>query len=134
MQVRIRGKVNGEPIAHSFEVTLRNQGGDPSTIIRSGQWKLIHYHEDRHDELYDLGADPGHPTPIAGALVPAAIRITVGREKGRPKLNHGVVQHLIDLHIAADGQACLEQVRQVCCPAILRRPNRCCSGVRYQAR
>ncbi len=36
-----------------------NQGGDPSSIIRNGPWKLIHYHEDRHDELYNLDSDPG---------------------------------------------------------------------------
>ena len=36
-----------------------NQGGDPSSIIRNGQWKLIHYYEDGHDELYDLAADEG---------------------------------------------------------------------------
>jgi len=36
-----------------------NQGGDPSSIIRNGPWKLIHYHEDRHDELYNLDIDPG---------------------------------------------------------------------------
>jgi arylsulfatase A-like enzyme len=36
-----------------------NQGGDPSSIIRSRNWKLIHYHEDGHDELYDLASDPG---------------------------------------------------------------------------
>jgi len=36
-----------------------NQGGDPSSIIRRGPWKLIHYHEDGHDELYNLETDPG---------------------------------------------------------------------------
>ena len=36
-----------------------NQGGDPTAIIRRGDWKLIHYFEDGHDELYDLAADPG---------------------------------------------------------------------------
>ena len=36
-----------------------NQGGDPSSIIRRGPWKLIHYHEDSHDELYNLDVDPG---------------------------------------------------------------------------
>ncbi len=36
-----------------------NQGGDPSSIIRNGRWKLIHYYEDGHDELYDLDSDPG---------------------------------------------------------------------------
>ena len=36
-----------------------NQGGDPSSMIRNGPWKLIHYHEDGHDELYNLEVDPG---------------------------------------------------------------------------
>ncbi|MBT3274799.1 MAG: sulfatase [Spirochaetales bacterium] len=36
-----------------------NQGGEPSSIIRSGSWKLIYYHEDGHDELYNLDSDPG---------------------------------------------------------------------------
>lgn len=36
-----------------------NQGGDPSAIIRRGPWKLIHYFEDFHDELYNLESDPG---------------------------------------------------------------------------
>ncbi len=34
-----------------------NQGGEPSSIIMRGDWKLIHYHEDGHDELYNLSAD-----------------------------------------------------------------------------
>lgn len=42
-----------------------NQGGDPSSIIRAGQWKLIHYYEDSRDELYDLQADPGEQTDLA---------------------------------------------------------------------
>ena len=34
-----------------------NQGGEPSAIIRSGQWKLIHYYEDGRHELYNLDND-----------------------------------------------------------------------------
>jgi hypothetical protein len=34
-----------------------NQGGEPSSIIMEGDWKLIHYHEDGRDELYHLGND-----------------------------------------------------------------------------
>lgn len=34
-----------------------NQGGDPSSTIRKGDWKLIHYWEDGKDELYNLTAD-----------------------------------------------------------------------------
>lgn len=34
-----------------------NQGGEPSSIIRLGDWKLIHYYEDGHEELYNLNND-----------------------------------------------------------------------------
>jgi arylsulfatase A-like enzyme len=36
-----------------------NQGGEPCAIIRSGDWKLIHYYEDGRDELYQLSKDTG---------------------------------------------------------------------------
>ena len=44
-----------------------NQGGDPSSIIRSGPWKLIHYYEDGHDELYNLDSDPGEQNDVLAA-------------------------------------------------------------------
>jgi len=34
-----------------------NQGGEPSSIIREGDWKLIHYYEDGREELYNLKED-----------------------------------------------------------------------------
>lgn len=34
-----------------------NQGGDPSSIIREGDWKLIFYWEDGSQELYNLTSD-----------------------------------------------------------------------------
>ena len=34
-----------------------NQGGEPSSIIRDGDWKLIHYYEDGRNELYNLQID-----------------------------------------------------------------------------
>ncbi len=34
-----------------------NQGGEPSSIIRKGEWKLIHYYEDGRNELYNLSLD-----------------------------------------------------------------------------
>jgi len=42
-----------------------NQGGEPSSSIRRGPWKLIHYYEDGRDELYDLAADPGEQCDLA---------------------------------------------------------------------
>ncbi|MGB6153293.1 MAG: sulfatase [Pricia sp.] len=41
-----------------------NQGGEPSSMVREGKWKLIHYYEDNHQELYDLEADPAEQTDV----------------------------------------------------------------------
>ncbi|SFD17211.1 sulfatase [Algibacter pectinivorans] len=42
-----------------------NQGGEPVSMIRKEQYKLIHYWEDGHDELYDLSSDPGEKNDIS---------------------------------------------------------------------
>lgn len=42
-----------------------NQGGEPSSIIRLGNWKLIHYYEDGHEELYNLENDLAETTDVA---------------------------------------------------------------------
>jgi arylsulfatase A-like enzyme len=42
-----------------------NQGGEPSSIVRSGNWKLIHYYEDERNELYDLAHDIGEQHDVA---------------------------------------------------------------------
>ena len=42
-----------------------NQGGEPSSMIRNGPWKLIHYFEDGRDELYNLDSDPGELRDVA---------------------------------------------------------------------
>jgi len=44
-----------------------NQGGDPSSIIRKGDWKLIHYYEDDRYELYNLKKDPYEKTNLANS-------------------------------------------------------------------
>jgi hypothetical protein len=41
-----------------------NQGGDPSSIIREGKWKLIKYWETGFYELYDLNKDIGERDDI----------------------------------------------------------------------
>lgn len=41
-----------------------NQGGEPSSIVMEGRWKLIRYHEDGRDELYDLSLDPGEQVDL----------------------------------------------------------------------
>lgn len=42
-----------------------NQGGEPSSMMRDGDWKVIHYYEDGRDELYNLKEDPGEQNDIA---------------------------------------------------------------------
>lgn len=42
-----------------------NQGGYPSAIIRKGDWKLIHYYEDDHEELYNLKTDLSETTDVS---------------------------------------------------------------------
>ena len=42
-----------------------NQGGEPSSIIRIGEWKLIHYWEDGRKELYNLENDLSEKNDIA---------------------------------------------------------------------
>ncbi|MGK6352006.1 sulfatase [Parapedobacter sp. DT-150] len=43
-----------------------NQGGEPSSIIREGDWKLIHYYEDGHEELYNVRTDLEEQHDVAG--------------------------------------------------------------------
>lgn len=42
-----------------------NQGGEPSSIIMRGDWKLVFYHEDDRNELYNLANDPTEQHDIA---------------------------------------------------------------------
>jgi len=42
-----------------------NQGGEPSSIIRKGEWKLIHYYEDGRKELYNLESDKEETTDLS---------------------------------------------------------------------
>lgn len=44
-----------------------NQGGEPSSIIRMGKWKLIHYYESGKKELYDLEGDTAEMNDV-GAI------------------------------------------------------------------
>jgi len=50
-----------------------NQGGEPSSIIRRKQWKLIHYYEDGREELYNLKEDLEETTDVS-AEYPVIVR------------------------------------------------------------
>lgn len=43
-----------------------NQGGEPSSILMEGNWKLIYYHEDQRKELYDLATDSAEEKDVGG--------------------------------------------------------------------
>ena len=55
-----------------------NQGGEPCSIIRSGDWKLIHYWEDGRDELYHLDRDPQEQHDVS-AVQPEVCRQLRGK-------------------------------------------------------
>jgi len=40
-------------------------GATPYSAIRSGSWRLVHFHEDGQSELYDLVADAGETTDVS---------------------------------------------------------------------
>ena len=42
-----------------------NQGGEPSSLYRDGDWKLIHYYEDGRNELYHLPVDPSEESDVS---------------------------------------------------------------------
>jgi arylsulfatase A-like enzyme len=55
-----------------------NQGGTPAAAVRDGRFKLIHFFEGGHDELYDLSSDAGENRDIAEEL--PDVRENLGRE------------------------------------------------------
>ncbi len=52
-----------------------NQGGEPSSVIRSSDWKLIHYYEDGRDELYRLKDDIGEQSDCSADHPEVASRL-----------------------------------------------------------
>jgi arylsulfatase A-like enzyme len=53
-----------------------NQGGEPSSIIRLGEWKLIHYYEDGREELYNLKTDPEENTDVSAENAEHTIQLS----------------------------------------------------------
>lgn len=58
------GKIAPRPLFWHYP-HYGNQGGEPSSIIRDGDWKLIHYWEDNRNELYHLPEDVGEQHDLA---------------------------------------------------------------------
>ena len=58
------GKIADRPLFWHYP-HYGNQGGEPSSIIRKDDWKLIHYWEDNRNELYHLPDDIGEQHDLA---------------------------------------------------------------------
>lgn len=58
------GTINDRPLYWHYP-HYGNQGGEPSSIIRKNNWKLIHYWEDGHEELYKLTEDVAEVQDLA---------------------------------------------------------------------
>ena len=56
-----------------------NQGGEPSSVIRKGDWKLIHYYEDDSDQLFNLKNDMEEMKDISkeNSKIVAALKTTL---------------------------------------------------------
>lgn len=63
----LKGESMEERSLHWHYPHYGNQGGEPSSIIRRGPWKLIHYWEGNRRELYNLSQDPGELSDLAAA-------------------------------------------------------------------
>ncbi len=53
-----------------------NQGGDPSSIIRAGDWKLIHYYEAGNNELYNMKDDAYEQHNVAIQFPEITLKLT----------------------------------------------------------
>ncbi|WP_282036816.1 sulfatase [Saccharicrinis aurantiacus] len=42
-----------------------NQGGDPASMVRQGNWKLLYFWDDQHIELYNLAEDIGENNDLS---------------------------------------------------------------------
>lgn len=76
-----------------------NQGGDPSSIIRKGKWKLIYYWEDESVELYDLEQDLGEQNNLAAQFSAevSQLKTTLLEELDHLKANRPKIDPLFQL-------------------------------------
>jgi arylsulfatase A-like enzyme len=45
-----------------------SQGATPYSAIRAGDWRLVHFYEDDHVELYNLAEDVGEANDLAAQM------------------------------------------------------------------
>lgn len=52
-----------------------NQGGEPVSIMRKNDWKIINYWEDNHVELYNLSSDLGETNDVSAEYKDKAVEM-----------------------------------------------------------
>lgn len=51
-----------------YRRSMAGISASPSSAVRDGEWKLIHFYEDDHVELYNLREDPGEQRDLSSQL------------------------------------------------------------------
>ena len=89
-----------------------NQGGEPSSIIRKGDWKLIHYWEDNREELYQLANDPAEKQDLSQTQTDKRVELSQELMKWLTEVNANFPS-LDSLYDEKLRQARLDQLREV---------------------
>ncbi len=78
-----------------------NQGGEPSSILRYGPWKLIHYWEDERVELYNLGNDPyeNYEVSLQNPLVSDSLSMQLKHWLTKVDANYAAVDTTFDPYL-----------------------------------
>mgnify|MGYP003644510137 FL=1 len=74
------GQVPNERALYWHYPHYGNQGGDPSSIIREGDWKLIHYYEDDSNELYTMKKDAYEQNNVANQFPEITNKLSIKLE------------------------------------------------------
>ena len=92
-----------------------NQGGEPSSVVRMGHWKLIRYHANGQQELYRLDTDPGESENVASAY--SKVRDSLGQALQNYLEAQGARYPIADPLYDPDGELrFLENIRQSLLP------------------
>lgn len=73
-----------------YRRAMPSLAASPSSAIRQGDWKLLHFYETDHVELYHLGQDPGESRDLAAAEPGVAAALRAQLEKWRRQVNASI--------------------------------------------
>lgn len=76
------GKLKSRPLFWHYP-HYSNQGGEPGSAIREGDWKLIEFHEDGRRELYNLRDDISETRNLIGKQPAIARRLSASLDQWR---------------------------------------------------